>query len=29
VRADGDTGGYRWGGARKRQLLKIESGGIG
>ena len=29
VRADGDTGGYRWGDACKRQLLKIESGGVG
>ena len=27
VRADGDTGGYRWGEGRKRKLLAIERGG--
>ena len=29
VRADGESGGYRWGEEHKRKLLKMESGGRG
>ena len=28
VRGDGDTGGYRWGAARKRKMLAQERGGV-